>query len=74
MNCFFVLGFVKIIVQNRLLFSIKPKNIRSLSWLILLLKFQQYLALISLNIWNFTFYKLTNTSVGKQLTPRLIPK
>lgn len=27
---FFLLGFARIIVQNRLLFSIKPKNVRNL--------------------------------------------
>lgn len=54
---FFLLGFAKIIVQNRLLFSIKPKNVQNplAGDTVLFLKFQLHPALIISNIWNFTF-------------------
>ena len=68
---FFLLGFAKIIVQNRLLFSIKPKNVRNLlaGDTVLLLKFQNYPAPITTSLGILHFKELTNMSMGKQLTP-----
>lgn len=54
---FFLLGFARIIVRNRLLFSIKSKNVWNLlaGDPVLLLKFQHYRALSIANICNLTF-------------------
>lgn len=68
---FFLLGFARIIVQNRLLFPMKPKNVRCLlaRETAPVLRFPRCLALIMANVWDFTSWHLTCTSAGEQLTP-----
>lgn len=67
---FFLLGFTKIIVQNRLLFSIKPKNIQDLlAGEIVLLKLQPYMAPYYFKYLEFYFLQTNQRIDGKAADP-----